>query len=535
MNSSEGLPPRLRDLIDDYLSGLALEAQVAELEALLRADGEVRRHFVRYCRMHTDLYLAVRASRAGQRALARLEHASEGAPGAAAAVFRLLASFLPARNVPWTLRKACGGLVALVVVGALAVAGVRGLSRPGARDAAVAWLLNAQDCQWAESLPPAGDMRPGTTLRIERGLAEVGFKSGARVVLEGPASLELISGTLTRLLRGKATASVPESAKGFTILSPQGRVVDLGTELAISVADDGTTEVFVFKGQVEAVSSRSTGPGAAGITLGERQAALLDGAGVSPRTESQTAELSRLVRTIIPPLKIVPRALNLDFRRAGYGTVLDADGLGAGLTHRLPGTGGDLPDRDPNLRLNREKGQLELTTTNSDINTQFQLRRGEYLGVRLSDLGFTGVEDFAVTAFIPNIPKLEFIGQFGLYAGARSDKNIRGGLLSLRAADSYELFLVNNDGGRDSDLYELGLFTTGDDLRLTLRREEGRYSLTVENETTGSSSTLAIRHPSFLDGERDLFVGIFGANTQSEVRKVLVIKDLEVTVWTASP
>jgi hypothetical protein len=67
---------------------------------------------------------------------------------------------------------------------------------------------------------------------------------------------------------------------------------------------------------------------------------------------------------------------------------------------------------------------------------------------------------------------------------------------------------------------------------LTLKRVRGEYSLTVENLTAGSSSTLAIRHPDFLDGERELYVGLFGANTQSEVRKTLTIKEFSVTVWT---
>src|SRR5439155_3091977 len=110
-------------------------------------------------------------------------------------------------------------------------------------------------------------------------------------------------------------------------------------------------------------------------------------------------------------------------------------GLPTGLTHRLPGTGSRLPEHDPNLRLDTARSLLELTTTESDINRQFKLHQGEYLGVRLADLGFTGKEDFAVTANIPDIPALEFIGQFGLYAGARSNKNIRGGLLATRRGE----------------------------------------------------------------------------------------------------
>ena len=178
---------------------------------------------------------------------------------------------------------------------------------------------------------------------------------------------------------------------------------------------------------------------------------------------------------------------------------------------------------------------LELTTTPSDLQGQGGLATGEYLGIRLSDLGFTGPEDFSISATIVGIPNLAEAGQFGLYAGTRSDKNIRGGLLRRRfLPDNYGLFLVNNDGGEDSDLLWLGLVKTGDDLRLTLQRIAGKYSLVVENQTEQTSTTVAIAHPAFLDGERDLDVGLFGANAGSDVRKTLMVKAVSVTVRTVS-
>ena len=132
---------------------------------------------------------------------------------------------------------------------------------------------------------------------------------------------------------------------------------------------------------------------------------------------------------------------------------------------------------------------------------------------------------------MPDIPGLERVGQFGLYTGASGSRAIRGGV--LRQEDgSYSLFLVNNVDGIDRDVHEVGLTNTGDHLRFTLQREKGRYSLLAENLTRQSSSRLAIAHPDFLDPERDLYVGIFGANTQSDVRKTLKIKELGVTVYT---
>ncbi len=166
-----------------------------------------------------------------------------------------------------------------------------------------------------------------------------------------------------------------------------------------------------------------------------------------------------------------------------------------------------------------------------------KLGRGEYLGLRLSDLGFTGSEDFEVSATFPAIPALGGVGQFGLYAGTRSDRVIRGGVHVVRQGlgGEYTQFLVNNADGTDTDPYRVGLLSFGIDLRVTLRRVAGRYALTVENLTAGGTSTLTIRHPVYLDGEKDLYVGLFGANTQSDVRRTLVVKEFRATVWVAAP
>jgi hypothetical protein len=138
---------------------------------------------------------------------------------------------------------------------------------------------------------------------------------------------------------------------------------------------------------------------------------------------------------------------------------------------------------------------------------------------------------------VADIPALEVYGQFGLYAGTASDRVIRGGLISGRRREPGQntQFLVNNAGGRDTDLYRVGLLSPGTDLRLTFKRTGGNYALTVENLTEGGASTLTIRHPEFLDDEPDLYVGLFGANTASQVRKTLIIKEFSATVWAVSP
>jgi hypothetical protein len=530
MNEHEQIPERARRLIDDYLDGLLDEAGTRELEELLSAEADLRRYFARYSGLHTDLHLEARAKEATERVIARIDQSlEEGARPAGAGG----AAGQGGRHAGHIWRKALAIAACLLV--ALGAAWWFAPRREGASDEtregpAIAWLVNARDCVWADGAGPGEDLRAGKLVRLERGLAEVRFQCGAHVVLEAPACLELLSPRSARLLQGKLTARVPAPNAGFEVVSRHGKVIDLGTEFGVSVSDAGATEVYVFEGKVEA---RATDDARA-VSLTRNQAARIAGGQVTLQDPAPGGHEGGFVRAILPPPVVRPRTQRLTFDRPVDGTLRAADGSGTGLTRRLPGTGKKIPERDPNLRLNAARQQLELTTTNSDINTQYRLGHGEYLGMRLSDLGFTGEEDFALTATFPNIPALEFVGQFGLYAGSRSDRNIRGGVIGRREAGQHTQFLVNNEDGKDTNINRVGLFSTGTSLRLTLSRLSGKYSLTVENLTAGGSSTLAIRHPDFLVGEEDLYVGLFGANTQSEVRKTLTVKEFSVTVWTRS-
>lgn len=542
----DAVPDDLRALVDGYVADILGAAQHAELEARLTADSAARRFFVRYVQLHRDLGLEAHARTQADAALAKI-----GGHGVGAATSE--SSPPPSGDSPHgsaypgprALRlRPLRWLAAAAVVGAAVGTGwwmARGHdaapvtqtnpSGPATTQAAgsspdVAWLVNAQNCQWAGGAAPA-DMRAGTLLDVARGLAEVKFRSGAVVLLDGPATLELVSDNSARLRRGRLAGRVAGPVKGFTLLAPRGRVIDLGTEFGVTVSDGGETDVFVFDGHVQAV-----GPNARVLDLTRDQSARQEAGGAFVPRQASPAELGTFVRSIVPPPVIEPRTLRLNFGKAYAGTLADAQGFGTGLTYRLPGTGAALAEADPNLAVSAADGRLELTTSRSDINGQQGLPTGEYLGVRLADLGFTGPEDFEVAVFIPNIPALQSVGQFGLYAGARSDRVIRGGLISRGPEGPYTLFMTNNDGGRDRDSHFLGLFSMGDDLRVRLRRTSGKYALTVENLTTGSGSTLNIRHPDFLDAENDLYVGLFGANTNSDARRTLFIKEFAATVWT---
>jgi len=178
-------------------------------------------------------------------------------------------------------------------------------------------------------------------------------------------------------------------------------------------------------------------------------------------------------------------------------------------------------------------GRLEVTATASDLNTRFGLNQAEFPGVRLTDLGFTGSEDFEVVAAVVDVPAMAFVGQFGVYAGVEADWTVRGGLVSQREEDSYRQFVVNTRDGRDKDAYFIGLGAPGDELQMRLSRIGGKFSMAVENRTSGATSTLATRHPEFVDGKADVVVGVFACDPRGKEHKAVRFGEFTATVWPA--
>ena len=179
--------------------------------------------------------------------------------------------------VAWTAVAAAAAILGTVafVRKATSVAGNAGSLKPAQAEEtskAVALLTRSTDAVWADA-PPAALIEPGW-LKLRSGLAQIEFFSGAQVVIEGPAELQVISPGEAFCPRGKLSAEVPPQARGFRIGTPKGTVVDLGTAFGLSI-DGAGAEVHVFKGEVE-LHDR---PGARARGLREGEAVASDGSG----------------------------------------------------------------------------------------------------------------------------------------------------------------------------------------------------------------------------------------------------------------
>ena len=95
-----------------------------------------------------------------------------------------------------------------------------------------------------------GDAVHGERHQLRAGTVELVTARGARVVIEAPAEFRFESARRLHVVRGRVAAEVPPSARGFTVVTPSGDAVDLGTRFGVDVPENGPSEVHVFQGQV---------------------------------------------------------------------------------------------------------------------------------------------------------------------------------------------------------------------------------------------------------------------------------------------
>ena len=142
--------------------------------------------------------------------------------------------------------------LALLAAGLWSVQQFRPTERSLPTSKAVAMLNRTADAQWNQGgeIPRLGaPLEPGP-LRLEAGLAEIIFYSGARLVIEGPAEVQLISQNDAFCRRGRIVAEVPDQAHGFQMETPQSVVTVMGTSFGLEVKNQGT-EVHAFKGNIK--------------------------------------------------------------------------------------------------------------------------------------------------------------------------------------------------------------------------------------------------------------------------------------------
>ena len=115
------------------------------------------------------------------------------------------------------------------------------------------------DAVWGEGVKEE-DLRvlfKGSKLDLKSGLAQIEYKNGVRVNLEGPAIFIISGKNEGTLVSGKVSAQIVAGGELFAIKASIGKITDLGTEFGVVVDPEQNTDVQVFNGKVElAVSGK---------------------------------------------------------------------------------------------------------------------------------------------------------------------------------------------------------------------------------------------------------------------------------------
>jgi hypothetical protein len=242
-------------LLAALCDGEITPGQQARLEELLAANAECRQHYLEYLDQHARLL--VHPHLGGHRLPPPSQQQARAVSATGAAT----------SPPPATQRRVTQALrYALVAAGTLAASLLlqvvfwwyspsRDLSRSVLAEAKVpayvATLTQTADCVWEarkEPLRVGARLSPGE-FELRQGLARIRFDSGPDLLVEGPAALQIESGTAATVLRGKVVFRADETAPPFDLHTPSSTLVDLGTEYAVAVGPEGE-EIHVFDGEV---------------------------------------------------------------------------------------------------------------------------------------------------------------------------------------------------------------------------------------------------------------------------------------------
>ncbi len=173
------------------------------------------------------------------------------------------------RSQPW--KRRLPPLLAAVAAVAL-IAGWLGLrpdSSPSSRSPGAlataggsAWeqapgrIVRTLDAEWQDGRKArTGEWLPPARHSLKSGSIQIALDGGGILDISGPCEFELVDAQHVVLVSGSLQARADEGTIGLVVSTPNGRIVDIGTEFVVSVGPDNSTDVQVIEGMVEAYPS----------------------------------------------------------------------------------------------------------------------------------------------------------------------------------------------------------------------------------------------------------------------------------------
>ncbi|QDT63878.1 FecR family protein [Calycomorphotria hydatis] len=247
-SSSPGRPyslEKLLELIDLSCEGRLNTAHAMQLEEILDTGLEAQQRYIEY----VDVQSAMRE-------FAELEYWGNDLEKLISPELLQQRPQAGSRVRLWASVMSIVAVVCLMLGGTLWLA----LSRPP-RIAGTIVAVSSKLELASGRLLSAGDMLPtGDSFVLREGFVLLQTEHGAKVHIQSPAMVRLARGDLLQMDSGQLRAHVPSTAVGFTVVTPNAKVIDFGTEFLVSYERDSGTDVSVREGVVDAVLRSEAGP-----------------------------------------------------------------------------------------------------------------------------------------------------------------------------------------------------------------------------------------------------------------------------------
>lgn len=229
---------------------------------------------------------------------------------------------------------------------------------------------------------------------------------------------------------------------------------------------------------------------------------------------------------LVTRVALAETVVELTFDPPQPNEVRDFNGQPTGFTCRLKGTGSAIPDNDPNIDLRSQRGKLLLRSTRTDFN------QGNAPGRSFARLEAPGVllrhargKNIEIRATFENVHVPNASDQLMLYVAADESHIVRAG---FHQGNVYHI--TQNNGGSDFAVMTSlpQAFQPGDDVQLTLSRQDGVWTLQWKNlSTPGSDGVMGASIP-WIDTYSNVYVGIHAANPGSDTPFVATVDDFSV-------
>ncbi|MBI5692147.1 MAG: FecR domain-containing protein [Verrucomicrobia bacterium] len=299
-------PDDRENLIHRHLDGIATAAEIETLSHLLETDEAARVRYLELSRLAAALRCDLRLR-------------------AAPLVVTVVPMPAPPRVAP---RPAPGWLAAAAALLVCAAGIWWSLRQPHLSGPVIAEVTAVHDARLAGvgPAPVVGERLAMQELRLERGEITLRLDSGVRLEFLGPVAAEFEHAMRLRLDRGRLNADVGDRGKGFTVVTPSGNVIDLGTRFAVDASGPERAGVVVFSGQVQVQPLSRQGQPGTKIGLSEGEAVqLVRGASPErwqsvPLRASPAEALAAGGRDDVSPLAVHDNLADAEQRRF-YGVV----------------------------------------------------------------------------------------------------------------------------------------------------------------------------------------------------------------------